>query len=409
MRCDAATTGARLGPYEVLAPLGAGGMGEVYRARDTRLEREVAIKVLPAELASDAERLKRFEKEARSASALNHPNIVTIYDIGSEGGVSYIAMERVEGATLRELLAGGALPMKKLLPIATQIAEGLAKAHEAGIVHRDLKPENVMVTKDGLVKILDFGLAKLTSTLSGSGEGSNLPTMTGTTPGVVVGTVGYMSPEQASGEAAGLSVGPVRPRLDPVRDGDGEEGVPEEDGDRHAGGDPERGAGADRRGQPADAGCRCAGSSSGASPRSREQRYASTDDLARDLATVRDHLSEAVSGGTRRRARRAADMALKLSLAGGRCRRESPCFRAKPLEAAAAVAPGVPAPDLSEGDPSYCALFPRRPDRRLQRGMGGRPEAPLLDASRPSRVPALRSARPRTFSPSRLRESWRSS
>ena len=176
-------------------------MGEVYRARDTRLEREVAIKVLPAELASDTARLKRFEKEARSASALNHPNIVTIYDIGSEGGVSYIAMERVEGATLRELLAGGALPVKRLLPIATQIGEGLSKAHEAGIVHRDLKPENVMVTKDGLVKILDFGLAKLTSTMSGSGQGSQLPTMTGTTPGMVVGTVGYMSPEQASGQA----------------------------------------------------------------------------------------------------------------------------------------------------------------------------------------------------------------
>ena len=193
--------GSRLGPYEVLGPLGAGGMGEVYRARDERLSREVAIKVLPAAVASDAERLKRFEKEARSASALNHPNIVTIYDIGSTGGVSWIAMEKVEGSTLRELLATGALPVKKLLQIAPQIAEGLAKAHESGIVHRDLKPENVMVTKSGLVKVLDFGLAKLTSTMSGSGEGSALPTMTGTTPGVVVGTVGYMSPEQASGEA----------------------------------------------------------------------------------------------------------------------------------------------------------------------------------------------------------------
>jgi len=193
--------GARLGPYEVLAPLGAGGMGEVYRARDSRLGREVAIKVLPESLASDSERLKRFEKEAKSASALNHPNIVTIHDIGSERGVSYIAMELVEGSTLRELLTGGALPIKRLLQIAPQIAEGLARAHEAGIVHRDLKPENVMVKKDGLVKILDFGLAKLSSTGSGSDEASKLPTMTGTTPGVVVGTVGYMSPEQASGQA----------------------------------------------------------------------------------------------------------------------------------------------------------------------------------------------------------------
>ena len=190
--------GSRLGPYDVLAPLGAGGMGEVWRARDTRLGREVAIKVLPAEVASDPSRLKRFEKEARSASALNHPNIVTIYDIGSADSVSYIAMEKVDGKTLRELLFTGPLPIRKLLQVAAQIADGLARAHEAGIVHRDLKPENVMVTKEGLVKILDFGLAKLTQRDS-SGEGSHLPTETGTSPGVVLGTVGYMSPEQASG------------------------------------------------------------------------------------------------------------------------------------------------------------------------------------------------------------------
>jgi serine/threonine protein kinase len=194
------STGTRLGPYEILSPLGAGGMGEVYLGRDTRLERQVAIKVLPADVAKDAERLRRFEKEARSASALNHPNIVTIYDIGSEDGVSYIAMERVEGTTLRELLLGP-LSIKKVLPIATQVAEGLSKAHDAGIVHRDLKPENLMVTKDGLVKILDFGLAKLSSSAGlGSDEGSQLPTLTVTTPGVVVGTVAYMSPEQAGGE-----------------------------------------------------------------------------------------------------------------------------------------------------------------------------------------------------------------
>src|ERR1700687_3487325 len=193
--------GSRLGPYEILSALGAGGMGEVYRARDTRLSRDVAIKVLPAVVASDSERLKRFEEEARSASALNHPSIVTIYDVGQTDGVSWIAMELVDGKTLRELLISGALAVKRLLQLATPVAEGLAKAHEAGIVHRDLKPENVMVTRDGLVKILDFGLAKLTSTGSGSGEGSNLTTMTGTSPGIVLGTVGYMSPEQASGEA----------------------------------------------------------------------------------------------------------------------------------------------------------------------------------------------------------------
>jgi len=193
--------GTRLGPYEIVSPLGAGGMGEVYRAKDSRLGREVAVKVLPAEVSADRERVKRFEKEARSASALNHPNIVTIYDAGSGGGVSWIAMELVEGQTLRALLTSGALPTRKLLPIAAQIAQGLARAHEVGIVHRDLKPENVMVTKDGLVKILDFGLAKLTGPVSGSGEHSNLPTVTGTSPGVVMGTVGYMSPEQASGHA----------------------------------------------------------------------------------------------------------------------------------------------------------------------------------------------------------------
>src|SRR6476619_6923125 len=142
----AVSAGARLGPYEVISPLGAGGMGEVWRARDTRLSREVAIKVLPADVADDASRLRRFEKEARAASALNHPNIVTIYDIGSADSVSYIAMELVAGKTLRELLVSGPMQVKKLLGIATQIADGLARAHEAGIVHRDLKPENAMVT-----------------------------------------------------------------------------------------------------------------------------------------------------------------------------------------------------------------------------------------------------------------------
>src|SRR5262244_2647451 len=175
--------GTRLGSFEVLAPLGAGGMGEVWRARDTRLSREVAVKILPAEVAADAGRLKRFEKEARAASALNHPNIVTIYDIGSTDSVSWIAMERVEGKTLRELLFAGAIPTKRLLSIAAQIADGLATAHQAGIVHRDLKPENVMVTKEGRVKILDFGLAKLTGTESGENT-SRFPTETGTSPGV---------------------------------------------------------------------------------------------------------------------------------------------------------------------------------------------------------------------------------
>src|SRR5262249_31565228 len=194
------SAGTSLGVYEIVAPLGAGGMGEVWRARDSRLGREVAIKILPADVASDPGRLKRFEKEARAASALNHPNIVTIYDVGTTDSISWIAMERVDGKTLRELLFAGALPTRKLLPIAAQIADGLARAHEAGIVHRDLKPENVMVTKEGLVKILDFRLAKLPAVGMGSDEGSRLPTETGTSPGVVLGTVGYMSPEQAGGQ-----------------------------------------------------------------------------------------------------------------------------------------------------------------------------------------------------------------
>ena len=194
------TSGTRLGPYEIVALLGKGGMGEVWRAKDTRLGREVALKLLPTEFASDAERLRRFEKEARLVSALNHPNIVTVYDIGDSGAAPYIAMELIAGRTVRDLLAQGALPTKKLLAIAAQVADGLAKAHGAGIVHRDLKPENVMVTDDGFAKILDFGLGKL-----GQPEGPLGPTMAAasshmTEPGTVMGTVAYMSPEQALGK-----------------------------------------------------------------------------------------------------------------------------------------------------------------------------------------------------------------
>ncbi|HEY3172811.1 MAG TPA: protein kinase [Thermoanaerobaculia bacterium] len=193
--------GTRLGPYEIVSPLGAGGMGEVYRARDTRLGREVAVKVLLPEISGDDSRRRRFEQEARSASALNHPNIVTVYDVGSVDSTIYLAMELVEGRTLREILAEGALPSKKLLDLAVQVADGLAKAHDAGLVHRDLKPENLIVSKDGFVKILDFGLAKLIQPTSADGL-SVLPTVAGspgTVPGTVMGTVGYMSPEQASG------------------------------------------------------------------------------------------------------------------------------------------------------------------------------------------------------------------
>ncbi len=194
------TAGTRLGHYEILSPLGAGGMGEVYRAKDPGLGREVAIKVLPEALALDRDRLSRFESEARAASALNHPNIVTIHEIGREGDVAFIAMELVEGKTLRELIAFLPMPVRRLLNVAAQIADGLCKAHAAGIVHRDLKPENIMVTKDGFVKILDFGLAKLVESESEGVSSMQTQAHPETLPGTVMGTVVYMSPEQASGD-----------------------------------------------------------------------------------------------------------------------------------------------------------------------------------------------------------------
>ena len=194
--------GERLGHYQITEKLGSGGMGEVYRAKDLKLGRDVAIKVLREELASDPERLRRFEQEARSASALNHPNIVTIHDIGKHGSAPYIAMEYVEGKTLREILLEGPLPTKKLLQLAVQIAEGLAKAHSAGIVHRDLKPENLMVTSDGFTKILDFGLAKLRTPPSGADSETATMAKESTAEGMLIGTVSYMSPEQARGETA---------------------------------------------------------------------------------------------------------------------------------------------------------------------------------------------------------------
>ena len=194
-------SGTRLGPYEILSALGAGGMGEVYRAKDTRLGREVAIKVLPAELSSDHERLRRFEREARSASTLNHPGIVTIHDIGSSGGVSYIAMELVEGENLDAVIPPGGLPLSRFFEISVPLADALSAAHESGIVHRDLKPGNVMVTREGRVKVLDFGLAKR-EVCDSDPDSSSTPTesranLTG--EGQVYGTVAYMSPEQARG------------------------------------------------------------------------------------------------------------------------------------------------------------------------------------------------------------------
>ncbi len=188
---------SRFGPYEILGPLGAGGMGEVYRARDTRLGREVALKVLPSDVASDPARRARFEQEARAAAALNHPNITGLHDVGEENGVAYIVSELVPGDTLATLLEEGPLPVRKLLDIAVQIADGMAAAHAARITHRDLKPANLIVTPEGRVKILDFGLAKQAASLAATSDAT--VTVQQTQPGMIMGTVHYMSPEQARG------------------------------------------------------------------------------------------------------------------------------------------------------------------------------------------------------------------
>jgi serine/threonine protein kinase len=287
--------GTRLGPYEIVAPLGAGGMGEVYRARDSRLSREVAIKVLPAGLAANPERLKRFEREARSASGLSHPNIVTIHDFGREGDTSYIAMELVGGESLRAELLEGPVPLRKLLQVAIQVADGLAKAHGRGIVHRDLKPENIMVSEDGVAKILDFGLAKLTQPDESASGRTQAPTVSGaTSEGIIVGTVGYMSPEQARGDPVDFrsdqfSFGSILYEMSTGRHAFQRPSAPQtltaiiQD-------EPEPIAALNPK-VPAPVRWiveRCLAKE----PRNR---YASTEDLARDLATVRDHLSEASS------------------------------------------------------------------------------------------------------------------
>jgi WD40 repeat protein len=266
-------------------------MGEVYRARDTRLSREVALKVLPGELSSDPERLSRFEQEARSASALNHPHIVVVYDVGRSDSTAYIAMELVDGKSLRELLAGDRLSLKKTLQIASQVADGLAKAHAAGIVHRDLKPENLMVSKDGYAKILDFGLAKLQAPLPG--DVSGMPTMIrdGTAPGTVLGTVGYMSPEQASGQVLDFrsdqfSFGSILYEMATgSRAFSGATAVDTMSAILHA--EP-RPVAALNPSAPAPLRWiveRCLA-------KDPEERYASTRDLARDLASLRDHISD---------------------------------------------------------------------------------------------------------------------
>jgi eukaryotic-like serine/threonine-protein kinase len=212
----ALTPGTHLGVYEVTAPIGEGGMGQVFRARDTKLNRDVALKVLPDSFASDADRLARFTREAQTLASLNHPNIAAIYGLEESGGITALVMELVDGADLSQRLARGPIPLDETLPIAKQIAEALEAAHEQGIIHRDLKPANIKVRPDGRVKVLDFGLAKLTalpeaSQLSSASRGgaarspTYLPTINRpavTAVGVILGTAAYMSPEQVKGRVA---------------------------------------------------------------------------------------------------------------------------------------------------------------------------------------------------------------
>jgi len=345
-------------------------MGEVYRARDARLGRDVAVKVLPRAVASNSDRLKRFEKEARSASALNHPSLVTIHDIGSSDGVEYIAMELVEGRTLREILSDGPIPPRTLLAIGAQVADGLARAHAAGIVHRDLKPENVMVTRDGFAKILDFGLAKLTEA-EGSDHTTKTPTVSGATePGVVMGTIGYMSPEQALAKPVDFrsdqfSLGSILYEMAAGRRAFSRDSAPEtltaiirDEPDSLAALAPLT---------PAPLRWvieRCLA-------KSPEDRYASTRDLARDLATLRDRLSETGSGASlagvaatappSRRAVRAIPWVLAALLAAGLAWMLSAGSRSKapapaPMRFSVALPPGVV---LSQSDiESHSSISP---------------------------------------------------
>ena len=195
-------SGSLVGPYEILASIGAGGMGEVYRSRDTKLKREVAIKVLPEELSRDADRIRRFQREAEVLATLNHPHIAQIYGIEDASGMQCLVLELVEGETLADVLKRGAIPIEEALEIARQIAEALEAAHERDIVHRDLKPANIKITPQGKVKVLDFGLAKAVGAEGMDPAISRSPTMmSGTVAGVILGTAAYMSPEQARGRA----------------------------------------------------------------------------------------------------------------------------------------------------------------------------------------------------------------
>ena len=393
------SSGTRLGQYEIVDRLGAGGMGEVYRARDTRLGRDVALKALSGELSLDPVRLSRFEAEARSASALNHPSIVTIHEIGQDDGTPFIVMELVDGKTLRELLYAGALPLRRTVALAAQLADALARAHEAGIVHRDLKPENVMVTRDGLLKILDFGLAKIESRDGENGADRRDLTVTEETrEGAVVGTSGYMSPEQASGQ-------PVDFRSDQFAFGTVLYELLTGKRAFHAASRAETLA-AIIRDEAEPIGTiaprvppplrwiveRCLA-------KLPEERYASTRDLARDLQSVRDHFSQ-IEGEASPLVPSARRRARGWLPAGSRARGRGPRrlrlgLRGRVARPRPAI---LPAADVPRRNGVVGAGGPRRADHRLRRGVGHRPDPPLFDAPRDSRVrsaPASPGERPR--------------
>ena len=375
-------------------------MGEVYRARDERLKRDVAVKVLPAELAADPERRSRFEREARAASGLSHPNILTVYDIGTHDSTVYIAMELVEGGTLKDLVASGPVPVKKLLEISVQIAEGLAAAHAAGIVHRDLKPQNVMVSKHGFAKILDFGLAKLVT--PEDQEVSALKTAVGdpTRPGMVMGTVGYMSPEQASGRPLDFrsdqfSFGSIVYELATGKRAF-ERGTNAETLTAIIREEPDPVAQLNPR-VPSPVRWlveRCLS-------KDPEDRFGTTKDLARDLADVRDHLSEAsISTTTDQSAAAAAAVragrpkwtwllvALAVLAAG----------RGRPLRRPARLArraSDLQAADVPPRRDHLRALRAGRADDLLLGELGGQPARDFHQPTRKPRVAPVRSARRR--------------